>query len=86
MGEKLQFPVVLPFTKIIRSKNSKIVSGGTWQRTFKMYIHIIYYQCFFNSTITIDIEEREEREQMCLPKEAVVSFKIFLYYHQNLLL
>lgn len=53
------------------------MSGGTWQRTFKIFILIIYYQCFFNSTITIDIEEREEREQMCLPKEAVVSFKIF---------
>ena len=39
---------------------------------------------FFNSTITIDIEEREEREQMCLPKEAVVSFKIFFVPSKSL--
>ena len=37
-----------------------------------------------NSTITIDIEEREEREQMCLPKEAVVSFKIFFVPSKSL--
>ena len=67
--------VVLPFTKIIRSKIQKIVSGGTWQRTFKMHVYNLL--SVFLIVQLLLILKREEREQMCLPKEAVVSFKIF---------
>ena len=85
MGEKCSFLLCCHLQKSYDLKIQKIVSGGTWQRTFKMHVYNLLSVFLIVQLLLILKRERRENRCVCLKKQ-LFHLRFFLYYHQNLLL
>ena len=84
MGEKCSFLLCCHLQKSYDLKIQKIVSGGTWQRTFKMHVYNLLSVFLIVQLLLILKRERRENRCVCLKKQ-LFHLRFFLY-HQNLLL